>query len=197
MLLCQNGGTCNQNQKCICPPEFKGVLCQQPRCEAGKDCNAASSLRPTTASLLLCTLLALLLATLSPHWATKMTPSPKPRPGSVCVCVYVRVSGMGPPKLWTRWTQAAALAKTKKIMRTHSRKLVPVSFQNTHTNTHLTGLLQNRVCAQVQEGQTEKKEWPQRREMQVKGKKNHTNHCSLYSWAGAMCIKPKSIKENT
>uniref|UniRef100_H3CPY4 Netrin g2b n=1 Tax=Tetraodon nigroviridis TaxID=99883 RepID=H3CPY4_TETNG len=27
MLLCQNGGTCFQNQKC-CPAEFKGVLCQ-------------------------------------------------------------------------------------------------------------------------------------------------------------------------
>ncbi|TKS84738.1 Netrin-G2 Laminet-2 [Collichthys lucidus] len=67
MLLCQNGGTCNQNQKCICPPEFKGVLCQHSRCEAGKDCNAASSLHLSTATLLLCTLLAHLLATLTPH----------------------------------------------------------------------------------------------------------------------------------
>lgn len=65
MLLCQNGGTCFQNQKCICPPEFKGVLCQQSRCEAGKDCNAASSLRPAT--LLICTLLAHMLAMLTPH----------------------------------------------------------------------------------------------------------------------------------
>ncbi|XP_074474963.1 netrin-G2 isoform X6 [Sebastes fasciatus] len=67
MLLCQNGGTCYQSQKCICPPEFKGVLCQHSRCEAGKDCNAASSLHLTTATLLLCTLLAHLLATLTPH----------------------------------------------------------------------------------------------------------------------------------
>ncbi|KAK7896454.1 hypothetical protein WMY93_021779 [Mugilogobius chulae] len=67
MLLCQNGGTCFQNQKCICPPEFKGVLCQQSRCEAGKDCNSASSLDLSTALLLLCTLLTHLLATLSPH----------------------------------------------------------------------------------------------------------------------------------
>ncbi|KAF0031652.1 hypothetical protein F2P81_016207 [Scophthalmus maximus] len=67
MLLCQNGGTCNQNQKCICPPEFKGVLCQQSSCEAGKDCNAASSLQLSTANLLLCTLLAHLLAMLTPH----------------------------------------------------------------------------------------------------------------------------------
>ncbi|XP_062290767.1 netrin-G2 [Scomber scombrus] len=67
MLLCQNGGTCYQNQKCICPPEFKGVLCQQSRCEAGKECNAASSPHLSTATLLLCTLLAHLLAMLTPH----------------------------------------------------------------------------------------------------------------------------------
>lgn len=67
MLLCQNGGTCYQNQKCVCPPEFKGVLCQHSRCEAGKDCNAASSLHPSTATLLLCTLLAHMLAMLTPH----------------------------------------------------------------------------------------------------------------------------------
>ena len=67
MLLCQNGGTCYQNQKCICPPEFKGVLCQQSRCEAGKDCSAAPPLHLSTAALLLCTLLANLLNTLTPH----------------------------------------------------------------------------------------------------------------------------------
>ncbi|XP_055369352.1 netrin-G2 isoform X2 [Betta splendens] len=67
MLLCQNGGTCYQNQKCICPPEFKGVQCQHSRCEAGKDCNAASSPHLSVATLLLCTLLLPLLATLTPH----------------------------------------------------------------------------------------------------------------------------------
>ncbi|XP_038130917.1 filaggrin-2 isoform X2 [Cyprinodon tularosa] len=66
MLLCQNGGTCYMNQKCICPPEFKGVLCQQTRCEAGKDCNLATSPHLSTATLLLCTL-SYLLATLSHH----------------------------------------------------------------------------------------------------------------------------------
>ncbi|KAM4720351.1 uncharacterized protein ntng2b isoform 8-T8 [Anableps anableps] len=66
MLLCQNGGTCYMNQKCICPPEFKGVLCQQSRCEAGKNCNGASSLHLSMATLLLCTL-SYLLATLSHH----------------------------------------------------------------------------------------------------------------------------------
>ncbi|XP_038011970.1 netrin-G2 isoform X2 [Motacilla alba alba] len=42
LLLCQNGGTCYQNQRCICPVGFKGVLCQQSRCEADKkDCDGA------------------------------------------------------------------------------------------------------------------------------------------------------------
>lgn len=46
LLLCQNGGTCYQNQRCICPVGFKGVLCQQSRCEADrKDCDGASSTR--------------------------------------------------------------------------------------------------------------------------------------------------------
>lgn len=67
MLLCQNGGTCYQNLKCICPPEFKGVLCQHSRCEAGKDCSGASLQHPSTATLLLGTLLTYLLATLTPH----------------------------------------------------------------------------------------------------------------------------------
>lgn len=112
MLLCQNGGTCYQNQKCICPPEFKGVLCQHSRCEAGKDCNTASSLHLSTATLLLCTLLAHLLATLTPHWAKK-TPL---RPRSVCLCVCVREARgdpvlVGPPQLWTRWTHTTALEK--------------------------------------------------------------------------------------
>lgn len=67
MLLCQNGGTCYQNQKCMCPPEFKGVLCQHSRCEAGKECNAASSYRLNVVVLLLCALLAHMLPTLTPH----------------------------------------------------------------------------------------------------------------------------------
>uniref|UniRef100_A0A1A8E756 Netrin-G2 n=1 Tax=Nothobranchius kadleci TaxID=1051664 RepID=A0A1A8E756_NOTKA len=67
MLLCLNGGTCYLNQKCVCPPEYKGVLCQESRCEAGKDCNGASSPHLSTAILLLCTLLTYLLATLTHH----------------------------------------------------------------------------------------------------------------------------------
>ncbi|XP_077593388.1 netrin-G2 [Stigmatopora nigra] len=62
MLLCQNGGTCHQNQKCACAPNFKGVLCQQSRCESGKDCNGAPAWCPSPAALLLAALLARLLA---------------------------------------------------------------------------------------------------------------------------------------
>ncbi|XP_077478345.1 netrin-G2 isoform X5 [Stigmatopora argus] len=62
MLLCQNGGTCHQNQKCACAPNFKGVLCQQSRCESGKDCNGAPAWCPSVAALLLAAVLARLLA---------------------------------------------------------------------------------------------------------------------------------------
>ncbi|XP_051536208.1 uncharacterized protein LOC127430465 isoform X2 [Myxocyprinus asiaticus] len=60
LLLCQNGGTCFQNQRCVCAPDFKGVLCQQSRCDGGKKCNHASALTLSLA-LLLCPLLAILL----------------------------------------------------------------------------------------------------------------------------------------
>ncbi|XP_057215968.1 netrin-G2 [Triplophysa rosa] len=60
LLLCQNGGTCFQNQRCICTPDFKGVLCQQSRCDGGKKCNGANGLGLSLA-LLLCPLLAILL----------------------------------------------------------------------------------------------------------------------------------------
>ncbi|XP_075628820.1 netrin-G2 isoform X1 [Balearica regulorum gibbericeps] len=54
LLLCQNGGTCYQNQRCICPVGFKGVLCQQSRCEADKkDCDGAPSLCSSLSTTLL------------------------------------------------------------------------------------------------------------------------------------------------
>ncbi|XP_025918204.1 netrin-G2 isoform X2 [Apteryx rowi] len=54
LLLCQNGGTCYQNQRCLCPAGFKGVLCQQPRCDADrKDCDAAPGARAGLGTLLL------------------------------------------------------------------------------------------------------------------------------------------------
>ncbi|KAJ3605893.1 hypothetical protein NHX12_027936, partial [Muraenolepis orangiensis] len=71
LLLCQNGGTCYQSQRCVCPPEFKGVLCQQPGCEGGQDCSGAPAPRLPAVPLLICGLLAhrllLSLATFASH----------------------------------------------------------------------------------------------------------------------------------
>ncbi|XP_073766193.1 netrin-G2 isoform X2 [Danio rerio] len=56
-LLCQNGGSCIQNQKCVCPPNFRGVLCEQPRCQGEKGCiDGASACYLSTLTLLLCLL---------------------------------------------------------------------------------------------------------------------------------------------
>ncbi|XP_048065370.1 neurofilament heavy polypeptide isoform X1 [Megalobrama amblycephala] len=56
LLLCQNGGSCIQNQKCVCPPSFRGVLCEQPRCQGEKGCDGASACYLSTLTLLLCLL---------------------------------------------------------------------------------------------------------------------------------------------
>ncbi|XP_056319961.1 netrin-G2 [Danio aesculapii] len=61
-LLCQNGGSCIQNQKCVCPPNFRGVLCEQPRCQGEKGCiDGASACYLSTLTLLLCLLATSLL----------------------------------------------------------------------------------------------------------------------------------------
>ncbi|KAL0965165.1 hypothetical protein UPYG_G00277620 [Umbra pygmaea] len=65
LLLCQNGGTCSQNQKCVCPPDFKGVLCQQSRCEGDATCNTASTCHLSPLLAPLWALLLHLLATLT------------------------------------------------------------------------------------------------------------------------------------
>ncbi|TRY95038.1 hypothetical protein DNTS_004676 [Danionella cerebrum] len=54
-----NGGTCVQNQRCVCSPDFKGVLCQHSRCEEGKKCNSAST-PSLSLALPICSLLVLL-----------------------------------------------------------------------------------------------------------------------------------------
>ncbi|XP_031433967.1 netrin-G2 isoform X10 [Clupea harengus] len=60
LLPCQNGGTCVQNQRCVCPSEFKGALCQQSACEGNKKCSGAPTLTLSLAAVL-CTLLYPLL----------------------------------------------------------------------------------------------------------------------------------------
>ncbi|CAB1321579.1 unnamed protein product, partial [Coregonus sp. 'balchen'] len=60
-LLCQNGGTCFQNQKCLCLPEYKGVLCEQLLCEGERGCSGASASYVSLAALLSCLLANALL----------------------------------------------------------------------------------------------------------------------------------------
>uniref|UniRef100_A0A4X1T519 Netrin G2 n=1 Tax=Sus scrofa TaxID=9823 RepID=A0A4X1T519_PIG len=68
-LLCQNGGTCVQNQRCTCPRGYTGVRCEQPRCDpadddSGLDCDRAPGAAPRPATLLGCLLLLGLAARL-------------------------------------------------------------------------------------------------------------------------------------
>ncbi|KAG5272123.1 hypothetical protein AALO_G00161910 [Alosa alosa] len=63
LLVCQNGGTCLQNQRCLCPSDFKGALCQQSVCEGDKKCSGAATLTPSVAALLCPLLYPLLKAT--------------------------------------------------------------------------------------------------------------------------------------
>ncbi|CAF97128.1 unnamed protein product, partial [Tetraodon nigroviridis] len=58
---CREGATGAKCDDCV----PGGYCAKHSRCEAGKDCNAASSLHPAT--LLICTLLAHMLAMLTPH----------------------------------------------------------------------------------------------------------------------------------
>lgn len=72
-LLCQNGGTCFQNQKCLCLPEYKGVLCEQLLCEGERGCSGASASYVSLAAMLSCLLANALLRIVTACWATTRT----------------------------------------------------------------------------------------------------------------------------
>ncbi|CAH2316073.1 netrin-G2 isoform X1 [Pelobates cultripes] len=58
LLICQNGGTCHYGQKCICPPGFKGALCQHAKCDSNhRNCDSASNALVASALVLICTLM--------------------------------------------------------------------------------------------------------------------------------------------
>ncbi|XP_078497665.1 netrin-G2 [Lissotriton helveticus] len=60
-LICQNGGTCHENQRCLCPVGFKGILCEQPKCDSlNKDCDGASGVHISLTAFVLCALALLL-----------------------------------------------------------------------------------------------------------------------------------------
>ncbi|KAK6312834.1 hypothetical protein J4Q44_G00161810 [Coregonus suidteri] len=61
MLLCQNGGTCFQNQKCLCLPEYKGLLCEQLLCEGERGCSGAFASYLSLVAMLSCLLANALL----------------------------------------------------------------------------------------------------------------------------------------
>uniref|UniRef100_A0A8C2VIU1 Netrin G1 n=1 Tax=Chinchilla lanigera TaxID=34839 RepID=A0A8C2VIU1_CHILA len=68
LLHCQNGGTCHNNVRCLCPAAYTGILCEKLRCEEAGSCGSDSgqAAPPQGSPALL--LLTALLGTASP-WA--------------------------------------------------------------------------------------------------------------------------------
>ncbi|XP_008592635.1 PREDICTED: netrin-G1-like, partial [Galeopterus variegatus] len=68
LLHCQNGGTCHNNVRCLCPAAYTGILCEKLRCEEAGSCGSDSGQgappRGSPALLLLLLLLLLLTALL-------------------------------------------------------------------------------------------------------------------------------------
>ncbi|XP_003784142.1 netrin-G1 isoform X2 [Otolemur garnettii] len=70
LLHCQNGGTCHNNVRCLCPAAYTGILCEKPRCEEAGGCGSGAGPGAPPpgcpALLLLPLLLPALLGTASP-----------------------------------------------------------------------------------------------------------------------------------
>ncbi|XP_052586041.1 netrin-G1 isoform X5 [Peromyscus californicus insignis] len=66
LLHCQNGGTCHNNVRCLCPAAYTGILCEKLRCEEAGSCGSDSGqgVPPRGSPALL--LLTVLLGTASP-----------------------------------------------------------------------------------------------------------------------------------
>ncbi|KFO22802.1 Netrin-G1 [Fukomys damarensis] len=45
LLHCQNGGTCHNNARCLCPAAYTGILCEKLRCEEAGSCGSDSEHR--------------------------------------------------------------------------------------------------------------------------------------------------------
>ncbi|XP_069593485.1 netrin-G1 isoform X4 [Ranitomeya imitator] len=43
LLRCQNGGVCHNNMRCQCPHGFKGILCENQKCEDTGSCPSSKS----------------------------------------------------------------------------------------------------------------------------------------------------------
>uniref|UniRef100_A0A8C5KXI4 Netrin G1 n=1 Tax=Jaculus jaculus TaxID=51337 RepID=A0A8C5KXI4_JACJA len=45
LLHCQNGGTCHNNARCLCPAAYTGILCEKPRCQEAGGCASGAGQR--------------------------------------------------------------------------------------------------------------------------------------------------------
>ena len=67
LLHCQNGGTCHNNVRCLCPAAYTGILCEKLRCEEAGSCGSDSGQgAPPRGSPALLLPLAALLGTAGP-----------------------------------------------------------------------------------------------------------------------------------
>eukprot|EP00062_Callorhinchus_milii_P017129 gi/632969172/ref/XP_007900945.1/ PREDICTED: netrin-G2 [Callorhinchus milii] len=69
LMVCQNGGTCHKNQRCICPSGYTGILCQSGSCSSeDSNCNSgppSASLGSSAAILVVSALILRILAALN------------------------------------------------------------------------------------------------------------------------------------